>query len=138
MEWKGFGCGGYRLPTEIEWEIACRAGALDIRYGELEDIAWTELNAEKTKPVGLKAPNIWGLYDMLGNVDEWCWDWFDPDVQPEGPFLDYLGLNKSEGRVLRGGCFTLDENESRASARCYASNPWDNATGFRICRTHLP
>jgi formylglycine-generating enzyme required for sulfatase activity len=137
VEWKGFANGGYRLPTEIEWEIACRAGSLDDRYGELDDIAWTERNAEQTQPVALKEPNVWGLYDMLGNIDEWCWDWFDPDVPPEGAFLDYPGLSKGEGRVLRGGCFTFDKEESRASARCYNSNSWDHDSGFRICRTHL-
>jgi sulfatase modifying factor 1 len=95
---------GYRLPTEAEWEHACRAGTTGPRYGRLDDIAWHRGNAgERIHQVGGKLANAWGLHDMLGNVWEWCWDLYDPDVY--GTY-----------RVLRGDWF--DEHWScRASVR---------------------
>src|SRR5262245_50377667 len=67
----------YRLPTEAEWENACRAGSSEPRHGQPQDVAWHHDNAdEKPHPVGQKTPNPWGFHDMLGNVWEWCQDWF--------------------------------------------------------------
>ena len=67
----------YRLPTEAEWEYACRAGSSEPRHGEPQDIAWYHDNADgRPHAVGQKAPNAWGFYDMLGNIWEWCQDWF--------------------------------------------------------------
>jgi hypothetical protein len=67
----------YRLPTEAEWEYACRAGSAEPRHGEPQDVAWHHDNAdEKPHAVGQKTPNPWGFHDMLGNVWEWCQDWF--------------------------------------------------------------
>jgi len=67
----------YRLPTEAEWEYACRAGSSEPRHGQPQDVAWYQDNAdEKPHPVGQKMPNRWGFHDMLGNVWEWCQDWF--------------------------------------------------------------
>lgn len=82
---------GFRLPSEAEWEFACRAGTLGPRFGNLEDIAWYERNSGGgTRPVGLLKPNNWGLHDMLGNVWEWCDDVYDPSVY-------------GQYRVFRGG-----------------------------------
>ena len=72
---------GFRLPTDAEWEYACRAGTRGPRYGLLDEIAWYRDNSEaRPRPVGLKAPNAWELHDMLGNVWEWCDDLYDPEV----------------------------------------------------------
>ena len=82
---------GYRLPTEAEWQYACKAGTTGYRYGELDDIAWYAGNSGgRVHEVGQKAPNPWGLHDMLGNVWEWCWDLYDEEVY--GPY-----------RIFRGG-----------------------------------
>ncbi|MFC4334206.1 formylglycine-generating enzyme family protein [Salininema proteolyticum] len=96
---------GYRLPTEAEWERACRAGTTGPRYGNLDDIAWYRGNSgERPHPVGRKAPNGWGLHDMLGNVWEWTWDIYDPEV-----YGSY--------RVLRGGGWFDEHWSCRASVR---------------------
>ncbi|MFA7768263.1 formylglycine-generating enzyme family protein [Streptomyces sp. NRRL S-448] len=96
---------GYRLPTEAEWEHACRAGTTGPRYGPLDDIAWHRGNSqERIHEVGGRSPNSWGLYDMLGNVWEWCWDLYDPAVY--GTY-----------RVLRGGGWFDEHWSCRASVR---------------------
>ena len=96
---------GYRLPSEAEWEYACRAGTTGPRYGRLDDIAWYRGNsAERIQPVGRKAANPWGLFDMLGNVWEWCFDIYDAEV-----YGDY--------RVLRGGGWFDEPWSCRASVR---------------------
>ena len=96
---------GYRLPTEAEWEYACRAGTTSPTYGLVEDIAWTSLDhLEGPQPVGRKEPNAWGLHGMLGNVWEWCWDYADP-----ARYGDY--------RTLRGGGWADEPWSVRASVR---------------------
>jgi formylglycine-generating enzyme required for sulfatase activity len=115
---------GYRLPTDAEWEYACRAGNGNPRYGELNDIAWFEGNSqETTHSVGLKAANAWGLYDMLGNVWEWCWDVYDPEV-----YGSY--------RVFRGGGWADPERGCLASNRRRSHPTFAiDDLGFRVARS---
>lgn len=112
---------GYRLPTEAEWEYACRAGSQTPWFWGAEEkdaaqYAWFSSNSGyRLQPVGTKAANSWGLYDMAGNVWEWCWDWFasyDPQEldNPRGPVAGKL-------RVLRGGSFTFEPRRLRSAAR---------------------
>jgi sulfatase modifying factor 1 len=115
---------GYRLPTEAEWEHACRAGTTGARYGELDAIGWYRGNSdERIHEVGGKQPNAWGLHDMLGNVWEWCWDLYDAEV-----YGSY--------RVLRGGGWFDEPWSCRASVR-RRSHPTLSLddVGFRLART---
>ncbi|MFC1848834.1 SUMF1/EgtB/PvdO family nonheme iron enzyme [candidate division CSSED10-310 bacterium] len=93
---------GYRLPTESEWEYSCRAGSLGPYHGDLEQVCWHHYNSDdRTHEVCSKASNTWGLYDMHGNVWEWCSDWYDK--YPEGFVVDPIGPEKGLQRVIRGG-----------------------------------
>ncbi|WP_051717693.1 formylglycine-generating enzyme family protein [Streptomyces megasporus] len=114
---------GYRLPSEAEWEYACRAGDSGVRYGELDEIAWYRGNSGgEVHDVGTRAPNAWGLHDMIGNVWEWCWDVYDPEVY--GPY-----------RVFRGGGWQDHPRGCRASCR-RKSHPTlrIDDLGFRLAR----
>lgn len=96
---------GFRLPTEAEWEWACRAGSTGPRYGPLSDVAWTSADAvTSAQRVGRKQPNAFGMFDMLGNVWEWCWDYADT-----ARYADY--------RVFRGGGWADRHWSVRASVR---------------------
>jgi formylglycine-generating enzyme required for sulfatase activity len=111
----------YRLPTEAEWEYAARAGTTGEHYGNLEAIAWFGRNSgDQTHPVGRKQPNAWGLYDMLGNVWEWCQDWYGETHYRElakSPAVDPSGPPRGEYRVLRGGSWYKYLWFLRASSR---------------------
>jgi len=97
-----FKANGFRLPTEAEWEYACRAGTNGERYGDIDEIAWYDKNSNNsTQGVGKLKPNAWGLYDMLGNVWEWCWDWYGD--YPKGNRKDWHGPGAGSYRVFRGG-----------------------------------
>ena len=99
------GSNGFRLPTEAEWQYACQAGTKDIRYGQLDEIAWFKENSMgQPREVGQKEPNPWGLYDMLGNVWEWCSDLYD-----ETEYGTY--------RVFRGGGWCDQERSVMATTR---------------------
>ncbi|MFF4835921.1 formylglycine-generating enzyme family protein [Streptomyces sp. NPDC001315] len=115
---------GYRLPTEAEWEHACRAGTTGPRYGPLDEIAWHRGNSrERIHAVGGRRPNPWGFSDLLGNVWEWCWDVYDPEV-----YGSY--------RVLRGGGWFDEHWSCRASVR-RRSHPTFRVddVGFRVARS---
>jgi formylglycine-generating enzyme required for sulfatase activity len=106
----------YRLPTEAEWEYAARAGTTGARYGELDAIGWYANNSGyESRPVRQKTPNTWGLHDMIGNVWEWCSDWYG--AYPTGSVADPTGLGSGSLRVSRGGGFANGSNGLRSAAR---------------------
>ncbi len=137
---------GYRLPTEAEWEWACRAGTrtrfsfgdADARLGEY---AWYDGNSgSTTHPVGEKQPNAWGLHDCHGNVWEWCSDWYgeySPNPWP-GKFRwtrDPVGPPSGAGRVLRGGSWYYSPGRCRSSCRLsgvYPGYRGVNGLGLRV------
>ncbi len=125
-----------RLPTEAEWEYACRAGTeTSIYAGDLDRIAWYYDNSgEETHPVAQKEPNTWGLYDTLGNVLEWCSDFWRASYEAEA-VEDPQGPSKGSGRVFRGGSWIGDARHVRAAYR-FANVPGgrDDYLGFRLAR----
>lgn len=142
------GANGYRLPTEVEWEYAAGGGQLSKNYSysgsdEIEDIAWyyknsgdeyisddwlwatIENNNNKTKTIGAKSPNELGIYDMSGNVREWCWDWYS----------DVLDSDSGSLRVWRGGGWLGDDRACESSYRgSFEANGKGFDQGFRVCR----
>jgi len=126
---------GYRLPTEAEWEYAARAGTNGERYGQLDAIAWYGVNSNKqTHPAGQKQPNAWGLYDMLGNVWEWCWDWYGD--YPAGGGRDLTGSMGGSARVYRGGSWLSPALYVRASCRLsWTPGARGVNLGFRLARS---
>ena len=141
-----FAADGFRLPTEAEWEFACRAGSEDDYYfdggaEQLDAYAWFRDNSRrKHHPVGQKRPNAFGLYDMTGNVREWCNDWYAVDAYSEEPVTDPHGPASGEKTVLRGGAFSVSADTCTSWARycdepgftdaCVASDDY----GFRCVR----
>jgi formylglycine-generating enzyme required for sulfatase activity len=134
----------YRLPSEAEWEYAARAG----QAGEppnLEAVAWNRANSgDQTHPVGQKQPNGWGLYDMLGNVWEWCADWHDSEYYANSPPVDPPGPAKGDlFRVLRGGSCVNNPGVGRVAGRS-GDYPADRVSsrgdfvGFRCVREVSP
>jgi len=123
---------GMRLPTDAEWEYAARAGSSGSRYDSLDAIAWHSRNSgTSTHDVGGKQPNAWGLYDMLGSVDEWVADWYS-DRYPPGNATDPQGRASGTFRVLRGGAWGSLPRQVRASFRLKGSPAYhDKAIGVR-------
>ena len=131
----------YRLPTEAEWEYACRAGTKTAySFGDdekqLGEYAWFEDNTrseEDAHKVGMKKPNPWGLHDMHGNVVEWCSDWYGEKL-PGG--IDPVGPKRGPGRVTRGGASGGHQSVCRSANRFYfeTSLP-DVSLGFRVARS---
>ncbi|MBN2432679.1 MAG: SUMF1/EgtB/PvdO family nonheme iron enzyme [Acidobacteria bacterium] len=148
---------GYRLPSEGEWEYFCRAGTtttfsvVEPNFTEcvnymsgvlpnLESVAWFNANRydslgnNSTKPVGMKNANPWGLYDVHGNVWEWCWDRYDSSY-PSGSATDYLGPTSGTNRVIRGGGWPDEPYNCRSAVRKSRHPDSTSNYGFRLCRS---
>jgi len=133
----------YRLPTEAEWEYACRAGTTTkYSFGdtdsELGVYAWyNAIYGDTTHPVGGKKPNAWGLYNMHGNVHEWCHDWYEEDYA-SGSVTDPTGAAKGSDRVRRGGCWLSSAWNCRSADR-YGRSPDYRCEylGFRVLRSSI-
>ncbi len=144
------GGNGYRLPTEAEWEYACRArttsrfhfgtqllnsyanakGVVNTSYGLLSS------GLGRTAKVGSYRPNDWGLHDMHGNVAEWCWDWYSRDYPGKAPVTDPHGPGAGVHRVMRGGSWLVSDASCRSASRFWHP-PGEGAyfAGFRVART---
>lgn len=141
-----FSANGYRLPTEAEWEYAYRAGTSTEFYfsgstQDLKSFAWFEGNSQtKPHPVGQRRPNAWGLYDMAGNVWEWCNDFYGVKYYRESPTDNPRGPQEGEKRVLRGGAWSTSAESCTAFVRnCDEAGLTDvcltmDSNGFRCVR----
>lgn len=122
-----------RLPTEAEWEYACRAGSVSAVAGSgvIEEMAWYDANSEEqTHDVGRNKPNAWGFYDMHGNVLEWCADWY---FKPKGDAVDPKGPPAGSFKILRGGCWFFYESDCRSAYRLRREPHIRNCIfGFRL------
>jgi len=139
-EWLGEEAeGSFRLPTEAEWEYACRAGTQSrFSFGDTPDrmgeYAWYDQNSKHTShPVGQKKENAWGLHDMHGNVFEWCADWAAKGYSTRNPSRDPKGPDAGEKRVLRGGGWAHFPEQCTVSSRFWAEPQFRQVFyGFRV------
>jgi formylglycine-generating enzyme len=140
-----FSATGYRLPTEAEWEYAAKGGsaaaslasnAVYAGSAELDSVAWYRGNSGgQTQPVGQKKANALGLYDMAGNVWEWCWDWYAGDYYAKSPSGGPTGASSGGNRGDRGGDWLNSASLARSAFRNFSS-PGDRGIGlgFRVVR----
>jgi formylglycine-generating enzyme required for sulfatase activity len=136
---------GYRLPTEAEWEYACSAGSTERFYfgsasALLDRFAWYKANSlGRSHPVGQKGPNNFGLYDMLGNVWEWCGDRFSESYYRVSPAADPTGPAAGRRCVYRGGSWNHEPRHCRSTTR-HSEPPEvrDSRLGFRLARSVAP
>lgn len=135
---------GYRLLTESEWEYACRAGSQTTycngnSEADLDSVGWYDGNSgNRQHDVMTKAPNLWGIHDMHGNILEWCWDWWGPypGGTQENPHIDVGGPATGSVRILRGGDYDDEALGCRSGARySHAPAGWNYNMGFRVART---
>jgi formylglycine-generating enzyme required for sulfatase activity len=138
---------GYRLPTEAEWEYACRAGTVTSRYYGLTEAllgqyAWDQANAEtRTWPVASLQPKDWGLFDMLGNAFEWCFDAYRSYPTQGNKVVEDMpttqAVNDADERVLRGGAYHSRPRLVRSAFRNFIAPGYrDDVVGFRAARTY--
>jgi formylglycine-generating enzyme required for sulfatase activity len=121
----------FTLPTEAQWEYACRAGTTTPYAGDPAEMAWYGDNSGgKTHPVGIKRPNALGLYDMSGNVYQWCLDWYGK--YPGGAVKDWTGPATGQAHVLRGGAWYYEEAYCRSAYRDFDPGFIGNILGFRV------
>ena len=122
----------YTLPTEAQWEYAARAGSTDAYPHDLESIAWHKKNSgESSHPVAQKKPNKLGIYDMQGNIVEWCYDWYGN--YPGGEVTDPKGPQRGYYRIARGGSWRTEDRTLRFAARSGGSaGRLDYTIGFRL------
>jgi formylglycine-generating enzyme required for sulfatase activity len=136
VKWRGLNHPGWRLPTEAEWEYACRAGTTAPRYGPIDEVAWYDKNSGlQTHDVATKKANPWGLYDMLGNVWEWTGDWYG--AYGDGVQVDPEGRASGSDRVGRGGSWFNGALFARAACRINCGVPSGRGfiLGFRPTRS---
>jgi formylglycine-generating enzyme required for sulfatase activity len=138
IDWNG---PGYRLPSEAEWEYACRAGnPARYSFGDdptgLDACVWYGGNSSnQTHPVGQKRPNGFGLFDMHGNVYEWCWDGYKANYYRESPDADPSGPSGAAVHVLRGGAWADEPRICRAAKRGWGTPLYHiSGLGFRLAR----
>jgi len=144
-----FSANGYRLPTEAEWEYAARGGAKSLGFAYAgsdnpDEVAWYAANSGGVMhPVGQKKPNELGLYDMSGNLYEWCWDWYSADYyaaspadDPKGPASPPVVLTpRGPERVRRSGSWREDAQSIRVAFRSFDYATYVGDNGFRLVRT---
>mgnify|MGYP001391923129 FL=1 len=128
----------YRLPTEAEWEYCCRAGARgNFAFGATLGVAHANFRSSglnRTTPTSAYPPNAWGLYDVHGNLWEWCADWYKLDYYREAPVNDPPGPARGTRRVARGGAYNSPAEDCMAAFRCdrFAPDERNASVGFRV------
>jgi len=132
----------YTLPTEAQWEYACRAGSKSTYFfgndqERLKEYAWYSESTDDVNPIGQKKANGWGIHDMIGNVTQWCLDWYGE--YPSGKVTDPTGPTTGSYRVLRGSCASFSERHCRSAYRTFNS-PGSRyfAQGFRVVKNFKP